>query len=81
MARAVYDLQSPNRRTAIVKRREAVSGEIMQFDDATFESAVIERHRRRGSGVEEALMDMCPAGASTRHWIGYNVLNSPMRDE
>ena len=131
MARAVYDFQSPNRRTAIGKRREAVSGEIMQFDDAMleskldamirtrvedtanampdasgrrdrqrreirtnrrtqafragrcgrgprvpeprgalFESAVIERHRRRGPGVEEALMEMCPAGVSTRRVDG-----------
>lgn len=131
MARAVYDFQSPNRKTAIGKRREAVSGGIMQFDDAMleseldamirtrvedtanampdasgrrdrqrreirtnrrtqafragrcgrgprvpeprgalFESAVIERHRRRGPGVEEALMEMCPAGVSTRRVDG-----------
>lgn len=37
MARAVYDFQSPNRRTAIGKSHEAVSREIMQFDDAMFE--------------------------------------------
>lgn len=49
MVRAVYDFQSPNRRTAIGKRREAMSGEIMQFDDATFESkldAMIGTHPR-----------------------------------
>ena len=40
MARAVYDFQSPNRRTAIGKSREAMSGEIMQFDDAMLESKV-----------------------------------------
>lgn len=136
MARAVYDFQSPNRKTAIGKSREAVSREIMQFDDATFEtrldalvkarverivnamldaeadeianaaryersggrkayraghyersltakagrlelkvpklkgvlfeSAVIERYRRREESVEEALIDMYPAGVSTR---------------
>lgn len=56
MARAVYDFQSPNRKTAIGKRREAVSREIMQFDDAMLESkldAMIrthprERHNRTG---------------------------------
>lgn len=37
---------------------------------APFESAVLERHRRRGSGVEEALTDMCPAGVSTRRVDG-----------
>ena len=31
-----------------------------------FESAVIERYRRRESSVEEALMEMCLAGVSTR---------------
>lgn len=31
-----------------------------------FESAVIERYRRREESVEEALIDMYPAGVSTR---------------
>lgn len=31
---------------------------------------MIERHRRRGSGVEEALTEMCPAGVSTRRVDG-----------
>lgn len=38
MARAVYDFRSPNKKTAIGKRREAMSREIIQFDDAMFES-------------------------------------------
>lgn len=136
MARAVYDFQSLNKKTAIGKRREAMSKEIIQFDDAMFESkldamirtkvediinamldaeadeitnaaryerktgrkafraghyergltakvgklelkvpklkgalfesAVIERYRRRESSVEEALMEMYLAGVSTR---------------
>ena len=33
---------------------------------ALFASAVIERYRRRGESVEEALIDMCLAGVSTR---------------
>lgn len=117
MDRAVYDFQPPDRRTAIGKRREAVSGEIMQFDDAMLESeldAMIRtrvedaanatpdasgrrdrgrrrirardrsegvpgrplraqadgRDRRRGSGVEEALTEMRPAGVSTRRVDG-----------
>ena len=136
MARAVYDFRSPNKKTAIGKRREAMSKEIIQFDDAMFESkldamiktkvedivnamldaeadeitnaaryerktgrkafraghyergltakvgrlelkvpklkgalfesAVVERYRRRESSVEEVLMDMYLAGVSTR---------------
>ena len=38
-----------------------MSDKIIRFDDAMFESAVIERCRRRESGVEEALMEMCLA--------------------
>ena len=136
MARAVYDFQSLNKKTAIGKRRETMSKEITQFDDAMyeskldamirtkvedivnamldaeadeianagryerktgrkafragryergptakvgrlglkvpelkgalFESAVIERHRRRESGVEEAPMETYLAGVSAR---------------
>ena len=43
-----------------------MSDKIIRFDDATFGSAVIERCRRRESSVEEALMEMCLAGVSTR---------------
>lgn len=43
-----------------------MSDEIIRFDDALFGSAVIERCRRRESSVEEALMEMCLAGVSTR---------------
>ncbi len=77
MARAVYDFQLPNRRTAIGKRREAgrkafragrcgLGPRVPEPRGAPFGSAVIERHRRRGSGVEEALTEMYLAGASTR---------------
>ena len=38
MARAVYDFQSLNKKTAIGKMREAMSKEITQFDDAMFET-------------------------------------------
>ena len=38
-----------------------MSDKIIRFDDAMFESAVIERCRRRESSVEEALMEMCLA--------------------
>ena len=43
-----------------------MSDKIIRFDDAMFGSAVIERCRRRESSVEEALMEMCLAGVSTR---------------
>ena len=43
-----------------------MSDEIIRFDDAMFGSAVIERCRRRESSVEEALMEMCRGGVSTR---------------
>lgn len=43
-----------------------MSDKIIQFDDAMFGSAVIERCRRRESSVEEALMEMCLAGVGTR---------------
>lgn len=43
-----------------------MSDKIIRFDDAMFGSAVIERCRRRESGVEEALMEMCLAGVGTR---------------
>lgn len=43
-----------------------MSDKIIRFDDAMFGLAVIERCRRRESGVEEALMEMCLAGVGTR---------------
>ena len=39
---------------------------VPKLKGALFESAVIERYRRRGESVEEALIDMCLAGVSTR---------------
>ena len=39
---------------------------VPKLKGAVFESAVIERYRRRESSVEEALMEMCLAGVSTR---------------
>ena len=57
MARAVYDFQSPNRKTAIGKRREAVSREIMQFDDAMLESKLDAMIRTRVEDVANAMPD------------------------
>lgn len=39
---------------------------VPKLKGALFASAVIERYRRRGESVEEALIDMCLAGVSTR---------------
>ena len=39
---------------------------VPKLKGAVFESAVIERYRRREESVEEALIDMCLAGVSTR---------------
>ena len=39
---------------------------VPKLKGAVFESAVIERYRRREESVEEALIDMYPAGVSTR---------------
>lgn len=56
MARAVYDLQPPNRRTTIGKRREAVSGGgIMQFDDAMLESELDAMIRTRVENAANAM--------------------------
>ena len=57
MARAVYDFQSPNRKTAIGKRREAVSGGIMQFDDAMLESELDAMIRTRVEDVANVMPD------------------------
>ena len=57
MARAVYDFQSPNRRTAIGKSCEAVSREIMQFDDAMLESKLDAMIRTKVENVANAMPD------------------------
>ena len=57
MARAVYDFQSPNRKTAIGKSREAVSREIMQFDDATFETKLDAMARDKAEQIVNAMPD------------------------
>ena len=57
MARAVYDFQSPNRKTAIGKSREAVSREIMQFDDATFETRLDALVKARVERIVNAMLD------------------------
>ena len=43
-----------------------MSLKVPKLKDAVFESAVIERYRRREESVEEALIDMYLAGVSTR---------------
>lgn len=43
-----------------------MSLKVPKLKGALFESAVIERYRRRESSVEEALMEMYLAGVSTR---------------
>ena len=43
---------------------------VPKLKGAVFESAVIERYRRRESSVEEALMEMYLAGVSTRQSTG-----------
>lgn len=40
--------------------------EVPKLRGATFQTAVIERYRRRETGVEEAIIEMHPAGVSTR---------------
>ena len=57
MARTVYDFQSPNRKTAIGKSREAVSREIMQFDDATFETRLDALVKARVERIVNAMLD------------------------
>ena len=60
-----------NRRTQAFRAGRCGRGpRVPEPRGALFESAVIERHRRRGPGVEEALMEMCPAGVSTRRVDG-----------
>jgi transposase-like protein len=43
-----------------------LSVRVPRLKGALFGSVVIERHRRREGSVEEALIDMVPAGVSTR---------------
>ena len=60
-----------NRRTQAFRAGRCGRGpRVPEPRGALFESAVIERHRWRGPGVEEALMEMCPAGVSTRRVDG-----------
>ena len=40
--------------------------EVPKLRGATFQTAVIERYRRRETGVEEAIIELHPAGVSTR---------------
>lgn len=40
--------------------------DVPKLRGATFQTAVIERYRRRETGVEEAIIEMHPAGVSTR---------------
>lgn len=57
MARAVYDFQSLNKKTAIGKRREAMSKEIIQFDDAMFESKLDAMIRTKVEDIINAMLD------------------------
>ena len=57
MARAVYDFQSLNKKTAIVKRREAMSKEIIQFDQAMFESKLDAMVREKVERIVNAMPD------------------------
>lgn len=57
MARAVYDFQSPNKKTTIGKRREAMSKEIIQFDDAMFESKLDVMIKTKVEDIVNAMPD------------------------
>jgi len=55
---------------------------VPKLKGAVFESAVIERYRRRESSVEEALMEMCLAGVSVYGQINvYSVTTKSERYE
>lgn len=69
MDRAVYDFQSPDRKTAIGKRREAVSGEIMQFDDAMLESKLDAMIRTKVEDTANAMPDASGRRDHERRWI------------
>lgn len=57
MARAVYAFQSLNRKTAIGKRREAMSREIIQFDDVMFESKLDAMIKTKVEDIVNAMPD------------------------
>ncbi len=57
MARAVYDFQSLNQKTAIGKRREARPAEIIQFDDAMFESKLDAMIKTKVEDIVNAMLD------------------------
>lgn len=57
MARAVYDFQSLNKKTAIGKRREAMSKEIIQFDDAMFETRLDALVKTRVEQIVNAMLE------------------------
>ena len=50
----------------VTVRTGRLSVKVPKLKGALFQSAVIERHRRREESVEEALIDMYLAGVSTR---------------
>ena len=50
----------------ITAKAGALELKVPKLKGALFESAVVERYRRRGESVEEALIDMYLAGVSTR---------------
>ena len=54
---------------------------VPKLKGAVFESAVIERYRRRESSVEEALMEMYLAGVSTRVYGQINVYGVTTKSE
>ena len=86
MARAVYDFQSPNRKTAIGKSREAVSREIMQFDDATFETKLDAMARDKAEQIVNAMPDASGRRDHERREIRTNrrtqsVLCRPLRTQ
>ena len=58
-------------RSGHYKRKLSISSgevvlEIPKQQDATFQTTVIERYRRRETSVEEAIIETYPAGVSTR---------------
>ena len=57
MARAVYDFQSLNKKTAIGKRHGAMSKEIIQFDQAMFESKLDAMVREKVERIVNAMPD------------------------
>ena len=57
MARAVYDFQSPNKKTAIGKKARTMSKEIIQFDQAMFESKLDRMVREKVEQIINAMLD------------------------